>query len=262
MKTFEQLRQIAEAYTIEASNLPANPFQLCSRLQIAFKTKEQYLKDYNSPNLFERTPAILSKLGAPQKPENVIYYNENTHYWRFYIFHELSHYILDHEADGNIEEQEANMLACLLIAPIHSVPTFLKCAHDLSQIAQIPIAHAEEYWKELCNIGYNRKRLKRIRTRTTIVICLFWVVLGVIFFAQYTTSKNTTSIPDPILPPTVTPFIQSELTQADEHTTYYITPTGTKYHLPDCQYVKNNSNIISITNPQEQGYLPCKVCLK
>lgn len=262
MKTFEQLRQIAEAYTVEVSTLPGNPFQLCSRLQISFKTKEQYLKDYNSPNLFERTPAILSKLGTPQKPENVIYYNENTHYWRFYIFHELSHYILDHETDGNIEEQEANMLACLLIAPVNNVPTFLKNANDLSQIAQIPIAHAEEYWKELCNIGYNRKRLKRIRIRTTIVICLFWVVLGVIFFAQYNTLNKTSNEQTPTLIPTITPTIQTEPTQADEHTTYYITPTGTKYHLPDCQYVKNNSNIISITNPQEQGYLPCKVCIK
>lgn len=45
--------------------------------------------------------------------------------------------------------------------------------------------------------------------------------------------------------------------------TLVVTANGTKYHRPDCVYVKNKTNIthLAIKELEELGYTPCKVCL-
>lgn len=43
----------------------------------------------------------------------------------------------------------------------------------------------------------------------------------------------------------------------------YITQTGDKYHLKTCQYIKNGSHNIKMTEAEaiKQGYTPCSICL-
>ena len=41
----------------------------------------------------------------------------------------------------------------------------------------------------------------------------------------------------------------------------YVTKTGTRYHKPDCRYVKNNSTATAIqAEKAHKSYTPCKVC--
>lgn len=44
--------------------------------------------------------------------------------------------------------------------------------------------------------------------------------------------------------------------------TVFVTSTGAKYHLQDCQYIKTKTNVskISTTDALKIGLLPCKVC--
>ncbi len=40
----------------------------------------------------------------------------------------------------------------------------------------------------------------------------------------------------------------------------YVTESGSKYHLSTCQYVEDGGIALTLTEAQEQGYEPCKVC--
>ena len=44
---------------------------------------------------------------------------------------------------------------------------------------------------------------------------------------------------------------------------YYVTPTGYKYHLRSCKYIRNKKNIKRFTKKQKElgSYTPCEVCL-
>ena len=49
----------------------------------------------------------------------------------------------------------------------------------------------------------------------------------------------------------------------DQEQIYIVTRTGDKYHLPDCQYVRNKTDVLEITldDAISMGYEPCKVCI-
>ena len=150
MRSFKQLLDIAQIYTKQFTSFPCNPFLLCTQLQISFKVRSQAVEDFAGTNPLISTPAILYKESG-KVPSYIIYFDETSMYWRFYIFHEIAHYVLGHTSDSLQEEQEANLMACLLIAPKNKLPTYLKNAKDLSLFAEIPIAYAEEYWNYLHN---------------------------------------------------------------------------------------------------------------
>ena len=40
----------------------------------------------------------------------------------------------------------------------------------------------------------------------------------------------------------------------------YVTRTGRKYHMKDCQYVRNGGQPISLKAARQQGYTPCSRC--
>ncbi len=45
-----------------------------------------------------------------------------------------------------------------------------------------------------------------------------------------------------------------------EEVIVYVTESGSKYHLSTCQYVEDGGIALTLTEAQEQGYEPCKVC--
>ena len=259
MKSFNQLKDIAEIYTLQVKELPNNPFLLCSRLQIKYKYKAECIKDFGKHNPLISVPAVLYK----DSSDVVIYVDESSKYWRFYMFHELSHYILEHDIDDIQSEQEANMLACLLLAPALKLPTYLKTAQDLSCQYQIPIGRAEEYWNELKQLKIKtNKKLKYSLILFCIVLSVF-LLFGVFVQNPFThQSNNIKAISN-------TPIVHSQPSpsaQPIENITdiYYITKTGTKYHTSDCQYIKNKDNIksIKLQDAIKHGYEPCSVCIK
>lgn len=149
--TYKQLKKIAKPHIRKGAELPANGFILCNQLHIPFKTEKQYEEDcVGLYNPLYNTPALLCK---NCKGEKTIYFKTNTRYWNFYIFHEIAHYLLGHEDDSPQNELDADMLACILVAPIENLPTYLKTARDISSLCQIPIDKAEVYWQEIYPIA-------------------------------------------------------------------------------------------------------------
>ncbi|MBQ7295755.1 MAG: hypothetical protein IJW86_06140 [Clostridia bacterium] len=58
-------------------------------------------------------------------------------------------------------------------------------------------------------------------------------------------------------------------TKADETTavqseqgTYYVTDSGTKYHIGSCGYLKKSRNPISLSEAKARGFTPCSRCIK
>ena len=60
----------------------------------------------------------------------------------------------------------------------------------------------------------------------------------------------------------VTEEIEKAAQQQDENLTIYITSSGKKYHLKDCQYISNKKNIIHmpLNEAKKIGMRPCKIC--
>ncbi len=144
--TYKELKKIAQPHIRENDNIPSNAFLLLCQLHIPFKDEKQCEQDYNGKMtpLYDR-PAFL----ATYKGEKIVYFNCRAEYYNFYIFHEIAHYLLGHEGDSPQNELDANMLACILAAPIENLPSYLKSARDLSALCSIPIDKAEEYWQEI-----------------------------------------------------------------------------------------------------------------
>lgn len=265
MKTFNQLKKISELYTQTATEVPCNAFALCGQLQLKYKVKFQYEKDYSGEyNPLNSVPAFLCKNNNEPSSPYTIYFDESSRYWQFYVFHEISHYILEHTADDPEQEREANMLACLLIAPPHLIPTSLKNATDLSVFAHIPIGRAEEYWQYL-----KLNKYKLIKPFCVTMLFMLAIILLLIMYMQIISLKESvntisqnTPVPLSTFKPSPSPTPQTILSPSESNITYYVTSGGHKYHLPNCQYIKNKSNIKAITHPEQEGYEPCERCIK
>ena len=76
--------------------------------------------------------------------------------------------------------------------------------------------------------------------------------------------NNTISISTPV--PISTDYVASISDNVDnaaiDSEIVVVTKTGDKYHLPDCQHVREKDNVIEMTKQEaiEKGYEPCKVC--
>lgn len=154
---YKELRKIATSHIIKGENVPTNSFLVATQLKLPYRTKEQWDEDFKElkeQNPLNNVPALLyiKKHNSP-----MIYFNPATRFWNFYIFHEIAHYLLKHEERSLQNELDANMLACILIAPIENLPTYLKTARDLSCLCKIPIDRAEEYWQEIKTKLFRRK---------------------------------------------------------------------------------------------------------
>lgn len=296
MKYYNELKKIAQPHIRLKGDLPSNAFLLLNQLHIPFKTEKQCEIDYNGKMTpLYNSPAFLS---IDSNKKRTLYFNSNTRYCNFYIFHEIAHYLLGHENDSPQNEIEADLLACILAAPIENLPSTVKSARDLSSISQLPIDKAEMYWDEIKkNLP---KSQKKILISAGIVFIAFLTVICFNCFnstrdtngnneAKKTTTytvaefraKNfeaTSNIPEPVTEKletieksetvteeTATTEIDKKSEALDQHEDkFYITSSGTHYHKADCQYVKNKTNIISVSYKDIDNLKvkPCKKCIK
>lgn len=154
MRTFKELKLIADNYIANTNEIIQNPFVLMNKLGIEVKFKFQLEKEGNT-NLvkrFEKTCAMIETDGD----KVIIYVDQNAEYQRFYAFHEIAHYLLKHDKQNDVNEIEANRLACLLIAPPSLLPTYLKNSSDLACLAKIPLCYSDEYWSFLVALDNKR----------------------------------------------------------------------------------------------------------
>lgn len=260
MMTYEELKKIAQPHIREKDNLPSNALLLLTQLHIPYKTEKQCEKDFEGKyNPLDNHPAFLFVKGD----EKVLYFKTTTRYYNFYIFHEIAHYILGHEDDSPQNEIDANMLACILAAPIENLPTNIKTAQDLSSACTIPIDKAEEYWAEIKHRLPKRKLSTKRKILITSIICIIITLLSSAGFMLSKKLSNQETKSDTVKPNSAVHTQTSEQEKSQEEKVI-VTISGTKYHMPNCRYVKNKTNVIEedINTAINDGYAPCKVCIK
>lgn len=100
-------------------------------------------------------------------------------------------------------------------------------------------------------LGVYRQRAKKISIVVLVAAALLaaGVTLGGSLSQQPPASLTDASASGPVLPD----MIAAEV---------LITASGDKYHLPDCQYVKDRANVttVSLAEALRLGKEPCKVC--
>ncbi len=255
--TYEELKKIAQPHIREGENLPSNAFLLLTQLHIPFKNESQCSEDYGGKMTpLYNTPTFL----AEYKGVRTVYYNSKTCYWNFYIFHEIAHYLLGHEDDSPQNELDADMLACILAAPVKNLPSNIKSARDISAICKIPIDKAEMYWSEI------RKEFSNTYKKIILVGCILLTLIISIFILSF--FKNISQPLTPLREEENTQNQQTEQTAGSALETndnlFYHTSSGTHYHKKDCQYVKYKTNIISISQEDANtlNLIPCEECIK
>ena len=259
--TYDELKKIAQPHIREKDNLPSNALLLLTQLHIHYKTEKQCENDFEgSYKPLDNHPAFLFIKGD----EKILYFKTTTRYYNFYIFHEIAHYLLGHEDDSPQNELDANMLACILAAPVENFPTNIKTAKDLSSTCQIPIDKAEEYWNEIKARIPTQKFsiIKKILSYSIISIIIILCCIATEFLPTKTLPESKevpkiTSQPIPV-------HTSAPIKKAIQNQDVFVTPSGTKYHLPDCRYVKYKTNIIKkeLNTAIDDGYTPCKICIK
>ena len=188
--TYKELKRIAEPHIRKGDNLPSNALLLLTQLHIPYKTEKQCREDFkNKHNPLDDHPAFLY---VGEDKNKTLYFNTATQYWNFYIFHEIAHYLLGHEDNSPQHEMDANLLACILTAPIENLPTYLKIAEDLSALCKIPIDKAEEYWQEIRDIYFekvreissrkNKKIFHILKNKFSICIIIASILLGILVY--------------------------------------------------------------------------------
>lgn len=134
----------------------------------------------------------------------------------------------------------------------------------------------EQEAKEFSDFVFTRKserdRIKKyLRYAPVALVCCGAIIIASSLWLNRDTKDNmqppaptvsaTVQTPAPLEPsqttePTATPE------PADEQKIVYVTKTGKKYHLPDCQYVKYKDYLkeMTIKEALDAGLQPCKVC--
>lgn len=251
--TYNELKRIAKPHIREGENLPSNSFLLLNQLHIPFRNERQCEKDFGDTiNPLKNNPAFLSIDADGNK---TIYFNSNTSYWNFYIFHEIAHYILGHEQNSPQNEMDADILACILAAPIENLPTYLKSARDLSSLCKIPIDKAEMYWQEI------KDKFSKWYKQVWVISCIIIIVFSIAFLLYF---KTQPTAPSNIEETSIIIAPAPDINVPSQDTLFYITPTGTHYHLKDCKHVKYKNNTIYISKDEVDilNLQPCEDCIK
>ena len=145
--TYDELYKIAKPHICEGEKLPSDSLILLTQLHIPYKLTEQCNGCHaGDTDMLNSTHAFLS---IDSNRNRTVYFNSNTCYWNFYIFHEIAHFLLNSEDDCEENETDADMLACILAAPIENLPSGIKTANELSSVCKIPLDKAEAYWQEI-----------------------------------------------------------------------------------------------------------------
>lgn len=251
--TYKELREIAKPHIREGENLPSNSFLLLNQLHIPFKNEKQCEQDFDDKiNPLKNNPAFLS---IDLSGNKTVYFNSNTKYWNFYIFHEIAHYLLGHEQNSPQNEIDADMLACILAAPIENLPTYIKTVRDLSALCNIPIDKAEMYWQEI------KDKFSKWHKKVWVMGSIIGVVvLSVVFLLCFKNQPTTTSYIEETNT-VVTPA--PDVNTYSQDTSFYITPSGTHYHIKNCKHIKykNNTILISHEEATKLNLEPCEDCM-
>lgn len=296
MLTYNQLKDIA------LSNLNMDLLELAKRKGLDVRNQDQCKEDWKN----NKNPLLNNKAILVFKSGNyVIYYDNREQYYRYYIAHEIAHFLLKHYKDNENEEYEANILACIIIAPINKIiEKNISSYFDLFETFKIPLPQAEEYhnlllhnehryMKNIVNslkdkenitdniITLSKSKIQRIYLYAIPTLLIF---LSVIFIFSVNNSKKLETLDVihnvesqkeiPTIIENNANIVIEDSTEIKDSTIsennisnekiVFITSSGEKYHLSNCRYVKNKTNVskFSLKDAIKNGYEPCSICIE
>lgn len=266
---------IIKSYDINSSDY-INIFKRMGVLDIAKYSPAFSIKTDNNMILFYRNN--LSNAGK-----------------RFALAHELGHDIMGHFSKHGIlgfqengllddnQEREANEFALEFLAPICVLSVNrITTVEDISIFSLLDKKHCYEILTKIDNHNkYSNaeielcKKIKAIKSPgkyknikliiSTSVLTIIIVTVLFIFISQYRLSPLNIQANDYASSPTPTADISApspspSIDIADEKVG--VTKSGTKYHDPNCSYIKDKPNIIFMTLDEaiKSGYQPCIKC--
>lgn len=233
--------------------------------------------------------------------EIMIFYNDDLQEndILFNILHEFGHILLKHSSSKNIlgssllkktlirQENEANMFACEVLAPSCIFKEMdIYNIEDIIKLSKLPIEHINEHIPNITNFSslddiserlikiFNEYIIKNKHSNEeipvkpkkykqlllTVPLVLIIIVIFSFIGLNYNKVYQNTNVDNNTFNASTQP-IQSNI---DNNTIFYATGTGTKYHLKNCRYVKDKSNLIEIkaTDLLLNDYEPCSICIK
>lgn len=155
-RSFQDLKKIAENLDITYVETPLCALKLIDYLEVPHGNEDDAKKDFKGQiNPLYEVPAFLkiNKITGERK----IYYNSYARFWNFYLMHEVAHYLLGHTTETYLSEIEADMLACILIAPPEIVINKAENSYEVCKLCNIPIDKADMYWQEIFDERERRK---------------------------------------------------------------------------------------------------------
>lgn len=236
-------------------------YEIAADLGICIKTEEDSKKDFWQSNPLENRSAVLTFAGN----QYVIYYKPDKNE-KFYILHEICHYILKHNSDGDVAEDQANILACMILIPQKELKGDMLI---LSYEYNIP---PHIVYKYIPSIRNNEKPSKIFFSLYAFVILLVLAILTVVLIFVFNqreishipqTTETTTKLTTEYTTELTTEQTTTENTtfSAQQSETVYITKSGKKYHKSDCFYISGRSvRALTVTEAEQYGYSPCSVC--
>lgn len=247
MSNYKELKTISKEYTGKEI------FIIATGLGINVKDDKDCLIDFNNTFPLKNHNAILTMAGN----KYVIYYKP-CKFKEYYILHEICHYILKHNADGEYEEMQSNVLACMILIPDNAI---YMDTHKISELYNIPVDVVISYINYLkANTNLFKKR--RLMLFSCVILSVSVMFISCILLRNIT-FKNT----EPDKTSVVFSYSETTTEQPVALTTQaiydivYITKTGDKYHKQDCYYIRGRNTLaITLSEANNQGYLPCSVC--
>ena len=182
--TYRELKKIVDKRLLmHQTSLPIDIFYVASQLNIRIKNSIGAKEDFKDSNPLYSHNTVY----AINKGEYTIYYDEHYAYKNFSIAHEISHHLLGHTSDGAKQHQEAQLMACIIVAPVKLIHKHkIKSPLQLSEICKIPIDVAEDYWNEITKNGSRFYSLNKSNAIKIIVIILSLVMLSLSIYFNYT----------------------------------------------------------------------------
>lgn len=220
------------------------------------------------------------------------------------ILHEIGHIMMKHTYHGSIldkkedidiknkQEVEANMFACEVLAP-SCVLEYLKkdTAEDIKNITRLSYDDSLKYITELhrakddyddyiknkilkqykkCINSIKKNEFKDVISKNSFIKSAFLglITLSIIsiFSVMYLINKDTKTENSTEIQLNNKPSIEESTKENNiaNKNIVYVTSAGKKYHLSDCRYIKNKTNIhkFSLDDAKKIGYRPCSLCIK
>lgn len=182
------------------------------------------------------------------------------------------------------QENEANNFACEVLAPSCILKQLnINSVDDILKFSNLPVKHSIYHINNITNFSniddiserlikifneyirkntYNKEETKiNPKKYIPLLLSIFSIIVitTIVLFPALRENKSSSNIP-----------INNEVinksteTNVNNNKIFYVTKTGSKYHIKDCRYIKDKNNLIELKYNDNalKDYKPCSVCIK